>query len=158
MATWNNHFGEESRGMALEIEPQIRRFIESHRVAHLATANAHGRPSVIPICYAFPDAVFYSVIDEKPKTVSSNQLQRIQNIRSNPNVALVIDDYSEDWEALAYLHVRCLAEILEPGTTQEHSVAITALRARYPQYSSMHIDARPIIKLVPQRVRFWSAQ
>jgi len=144
--------------MPLEIEPQIRRFIERHRVAHLATANAQGRPSVIPICYAFPDAVFYSVIDEKPKTVSSNQLQRIQNIRSNPNVALVIDDYSEDWEALAYLHVRCLAEILEPGTTQEHSVAITALRARYPQYSSMPIDARPVIKLVPQQVRFWSAQ
>ena len=144
--------------MPLEIEPQIRRFIESHRVAHLATANAQGRPSVIPICYAFPDAVFYSVIDEKPKTVSSNQLQRIQNIRSNPNVALVIDDYSEDWEAIAYLHVRCLAEILEPGTTQEHSVAITALRAKYLQYSSMHIDARPVIKLVPQRVRFWSAQ
>jgi len=144
--------------MPLEIEPQIRRFIESHRVAHLATANAQGRPSVIPICYAFPDAVFYSVIDEKPKTVSSNQLQRIQNIRSNPNVALVIDDYWEDWEALAYLHVRCLAEILEPGTTQEHFVAITALRARYPQYSSMHIDARPVIKLVPQRIRFWSAR
>jgi len=144
--------------MPLEIEPLIRRFIDRHRVAHLATANAQGRPSVIPICYAFPDAVFYSVIDEKPKTVSSNQLQRIQNIRSNPNVALVIDDYSEDWEALAYLHVRCLAEILEPGTTQEHSVAITALRARYLQYSSMHIDARPVIKLVPQRVRFWSAQ
>ena len=144
--------------MPLEIEPQIRRFIESHRVAHLATATAQGRPSVIPICYAFPDAVFYSVIDEKPKTVSSNQLQRIQNIRSNPNIALVIDDYSEDWESLAYLHVRCLAEILEPGTTQEHSVAITALRAKYPQYSSMQIDARPVIKLVPQRVRFWSAQ
>ena len=144
--------------MPLEIEPQIRRFIESHRVAHLATANAQGRPSVIPICYAFPDAVFYSVIDEKPKTVSSNQLQRIQNIRSNPNIALVIDDYSEDWESLAYLHVRCLAEILEPGTTQEHSVAITALRARYPQYSSMHIDVQPVIKLVPQRLRFWSAR
>jgi PPOX class probable F420-dependent enzyme len=144
--------------MPLEIEPQIRRFIESHRVAHLATANAQGRPSVIPICYAFANAVFYSVIDEKPKTVSSNQLQRIQNIRSNPNVALVIDDYSEDWEALAYVHVRCLAEILEPGTTQEHSAAITALRSKYPQYSSMHIDARPVIKLVPQRVRFWSTQ
>src|SRR5215475_9200860 len=122
MAVWNNHFWRGITRMPLEIEPEIRRFIESHRVAHLATANAQGRPSVIPICYAFPDAVFYSVIDDKPKTVSSNQLQRIQNIRSNPNVALVIDDYSEDWEALAYLHVRCLAEILEPGTTQEHSV------------------------------------
>jgi len=71
---------------------------------------------------------------------------------------LVIDDYSEDWEALAYLHVRGFAEILEPGSGPEHSVAIAALRARYPQYSSMNIDAQPVIKLVPQRLRFWSAR
>jgi PPOX class probable F420-dependent enzyme len=141
----------------MEIEPRIRRFIETHRVAHLATANAEGRPSVIPICYAFPGAVFYSAIDEKPKTLSSSRLQRIRNIKSNPNAALVIDDYSEDWETLAWLHVRCLAEILEPGTTQEHSAATAALRARYPQYGSMHIEARPVIKLIPQQLRFWSA-
>jgi PPOX class probable F420-dependent enzyme len=142
----------------VEIEPRIRQFIETHHVAHLATANAEGHPSVMPICYAFHDAVFYSAIDEKPKTVSSSQLQRIQNIRSNPNTALVIDDYSEDWEALAYLHVRCFAEILEPCTSREHSAAISALRARYPQYSSMHIDAQPVIKLTPQRLRFWSSR
>lgn len=142
----------------MEIEPRIRRFIETHRVAHLATANAEGRPSVIPICYAFLEAVFYSAIDDKPKTLSSGQLQRVQNIRSNPNAALVIDDYSEDWGALSWLHVRCIGEILEPGLTQEHSEAITALRARYRQYSSMPIDARPVIKLVPQRFRFWSAR
>jgi PPOX class probable F420-dependent enzyme len=142
----------------VEIEPRIRRFIETHRVAHLATANAEGHPSVIPICYAFHDAVFYSAIDEKPKTLPSSRLQRIQNIRSNPHAALVIDDYSEDWEALAYLHVRCFAEILEPGASPEHSAAISALRARYPQYRSMHIEAQPVIKLVPQRLRFWSAK
>lgn len=142
----------------VEIEPRIRRFIETHRVAHLATANTEGHPSVIPICYAFHNGVFYSAIDEKPKTLPSSQLQRIQNIRSNPNAALVIDDYSEDWEALAYLHVRCFAEILQPGASQEHSAAISALRARYPQYSSMHIDAQPVIKLVPWRLRFWSAR
>lgn len=142
----------------MKIEPQIRRFIETHRVARLATADAEGRPSVIPICYAFPGAVFYSAIDEKPKTLSSSRLQRIRNIRSNRHAALVIDDYSEDWNALAYLHVRCVAEILEPGTEPEHSEAVSALRARYPQYRSMHIDALPVIKLIPQRVRFWSAR
>jgi PPOX class probable F420-dependent enzyme len=143
--------------MPLELEPQIRRFIETHRVAHLATADARGRPSVIPICYAFHDFFFYSAIDDKPKTLPFARLQRIQNIRNNPNVALVIDDYSEDWTALAYLHVRCFAEILEPGAGEEHSAAITALRARYPQYHAMEIGLRPVIKLVPERVRFWRA-
>jgi PPOX class probable F420-dependent enzyme len=157
MGRWNNYLGR-ARATSVEIEPRVRRFIESHRVAHLATANAEGHPSVIPICYALHEAVFYSAIDEKPKTLPSSQLQRIKNIRSNPNAALVIDDYSEDWEALAYLHVRCFAEILEPGTSREHSMAVSALRSRYPQYSSMHIDAQPVIKLIPQRLRFWSAR
>ena len=142
----------------MEIEAPIRRFIETHRVAHLATANGEGHPSVIPICYSFQDEFFYSAIDEKPKRVSSSKLQRIQNIRSNPHAALVIDDYSEDWKSLAYLHVHCLAEILEPGTSEEHSAAISGLRARYPQYNSMRIEAHPVIKLVPQRLRFWSAR
>ena len=144
--------------MPVEIDGEVRRFIETHRVAHLATVSALGQPSVVPICYAFADAVFYSAVDEKPKTLSPNQLQRIQNIRSNPNAALVIDDYSDDWEALTWLHVRCLAEILEPGTTPEHPAAVAALRSRYRQYNAMQIETRPVIKLVLQRVRFWSAR
>jgi len=144
--------------MLLKLELQIRRFIETHRVAHLATADASGHPSVIPICYAFHDEFFYSVIDDKPKKLPSGRLRRIQNIRNNPNVALVIDDYSEDWNALAYLHVRCLAEIVEAGTSKEHAAAVTALRAKYPQYGSMKIELRPVIKLVPERVGFWRAR
>src|SRR5689334_3521379 len=98
-----------------QVEPdaRIRAFIDTHRVARLATADAQGRPSVIPICYTFHAGVFYSVIDEKPKKLPSVRLRRIRNIRQNANVALVIDDYSEDWSSLAYVHVRGRAEIVE---------------------------------------------
>ena len=38
-------------------------FIERHRVAHLATADAYGRPHVVPVCYAYDGDHLYVVID-----------------------------------------------------------------------------------------------
>jgi len=145
--------------MAIEIEERVRQFINAHRVAHLATADTGGRPSVIPICYVFDGGSFYSAIDSKPKRVDLRQLQRLRNIRVNPNVALVIDDYSENWSELAYILVHGMAEIIEPNHSlaSEQAAAIAALRLKYTQYRPMVIDRNPIIKIVPNRVQFWSA-
>ena len=145
--------------MAIKIEEDVTQFINAHRVARLATADAAGRPSVVPICYVFDGASFYSAIDAKPKRVDLRQLQRIRNIRANPNVALVIDDYSENWSELAYVLVHGMAEIIEPNESleAEQATGITALRLKYAQYRLMAIDRNPIIKIVPNRVRFWTA-
>ena len=144
--------------MAIEIEERVLQFIKSHRVARMATADAAGRPAVIPICYVFDGSSFYSAIDKKPKRVDLMKLQRVRNIRVNPHVALVIDDYSENWSELIYVVVRGVAEILDPGerVSAEQKNAVAALRSKYEQYRSMPIDRNPMIKIVPERVRFWS--
>ena len=146
--------------MAIEFEPRVVQFINSHRVARLATADAAGRPAVIPICYVFEQMAFYSAIDQKPKREDLLQLQRLRNIRVNPNVALVIDDYSENWTELVYVLVRGIAKIIEPGesVSPEHESAVRALRSKYQQYRSMAIDHNPIIKIVPTHARLWSAK
>ena len=95
--------------MAIQIEERVIEFINAHRVARLATADAVGRPTVIPICYVFDGASFFSAIDQKPKRVGPEELHRIRNIRINPNVALVIDDYSENWSQLVYVLVHGVA-------------------------------------------------
>src|SRR5215475_2062221 len=145
--------------MAIEIEEHVVQFMKSHRVARMATADAAGRPAVIPICYVFDGESFYSAIDKKPKRVDLMQLQRVRNIRVNSHVALVIDDYSENWSELIYVVVRGVAEIIDPGesVSTEHEGAVAALRLKYEQYRSMVIDRNPIIKIVPKQVRFWSA-
>jgi PPOX class probable F420-dependent enzyme len=135
---------------------RLREFISNHRVAHLATADRNSRPSVIPICYAFDGHFIYSPIDEKPKVVAACDLKRVRNIEVNPQVALIIDEYSEDWSKLAYVFIRGVAEIIEP-TVGEHSLAIALLREKYPQYRSMAIDSRPVIKITPKRVKRWGA-
>src|SRR5882724_12391580 len=106
-------------------------FAEHHRVAHLATADAAGAPHVVPICYALLEDAFYFVIDEKPKRTRTG-LKRLRNMAENPQVAVVIDDYEEDWTRLAYLLIQGTAEQVDDR--DEYDSALSALRARYAQY------------------------
>src|SRR5882724_7077496 len=105
-----------------------RQFIEAHRIAHLATADATGAPHVIPICYALVGDVLYFVVDEKPKR-SRTGLKRLRNIAANSQVALVIDDYDEDWTRLAFLLLQGRAAVVTDR--DEYAGALGALRERY---------------------------
>ncbi len=133
--------------------PEARAFVESARLGHLATVSPDGTPHVVPICYGFDGVCFYSVIDQKPKRVSPNNLRRIQNILGNPNVSLVIDRYDEDWTRLGFVLVTGTAVILWEG--HEHREALHLLRGKYPQYRVMPLEGRPVIKVSPQRVICW---
>jgi PPOX class probable F420-dependent enzyme len=133
-----------------------RRFLEAHRVGHLATAGADGAPHVIPVCYALDDDALYFVADEKPKRRPARALKRLENLRANPRAALVVDDYDEDWTRLAWVLVRGPATIV--GDATAHSDALARLRARYPQYRGMALDdpeAHPIVRIVPLQVVSW---
>jgi PPOX class probable F420-dependent enzyme len=129
------------------------RFIRSARVAHLATADAHGQPHVIPICFVFDGNYFYSPIDEKPKRIAPQKLKRLKNIQENAQVALVIDRYNEDWAKLAYILIIGKARVLLSGA--KHCKAVNLLRRKYPQYRSMAIDRRPLIVIRPTRMTSW---
>jgi PPOX class probable F420-dependent enzyme len=141
----------------LDVDNSALDFISDHRVARLATADMDGQPAAIPICYAVDGANIYTPVDEKPKTVAPRRLKRVRNIESNPRVALIIDDYIEDWSKLRYVLIIGLAEIIEPGTG-EHARAVELLRAKYEQYRLMAIDERMLIKITPTRIKRWDAR
>jgi PPOX class probable F420-dependent enzyme len=145
--------------MALEIDEGTERFIRAHRVAHLATADLGGQPSVIPVCYVFEGGALYSSLDEKPKSVTLARLKRVRNIQANPRISLVIDDYSEDWSKLAYVQISGRAEIIEPAAqASEHARAVRLLKEKYPQYRAMAIEARPLVKITATRVKRWAGE
>lgn len=127
--------------------------MRSQRVARLATADAGGQPHVVPICYAFDGRAFYTPIDEKPKRAAPRRLRRLANIAANPQVALVIDRYDDDWSLLAYVLVLGTAEVLEGGGEQRRALAL--LREKYPQYRQMALEERPLIKVTPARLVSW---
>ena len=134
------------------LNEQQRRFLETRRVGHLATADAKGAPHVIPICYALAGQTLYVTVDEKPKR-HDMPLKRVRNIRENPKTAFVVDRYDEDWRRLGWVMLRGDAEILETGP--EHDRAQALLTSRYPQYRAMHLTDLPVIALRIARVANW---
>lgn len=137
------------------LTPSASRLIRSARIAHLATADKKSQPHVVPICFVYDGKNFYSPIDEKPKRVAATKLKRLKNIAKNPNVALIIDRYEENWRKLAYVLVSGEARVLLRGAN--HRKAVRLLRRKYPQYRSMAIDQRPLIVIRPKRVTSWGA-
>jgi PPOX class probable F420-dependent enzyme len=132
-------------------------FVRAARVGRLATVDAHGQPAVVPFCFALIDGdepCIVSVLDEKPKGVADADLRRVRNIAANPAVCFVVDRYDEDWSRLAFVQVRGMASIVPPGAPG-HAAGIAALRAKYPQYAAMAIEARPLIVIASVRATSW---
>ncbi len=109
----------------------------------------------MPICFVFDGKRLYSPIDEKPKRVTAKNLKRLQNIRQNPRVSLVIDHYEENWRKLAYMLFAGRARILTRG--ENHRRAVRLLRKKYIQYRQMKIAQRPVIEITVVRWSYWAA-
>jgi PPOX class probable F420-dependent enzyme len=109
---------------------QARERFAAARVARLATADAGGRPHVVPIVFAVEGERVYIAVDAKPKRTTA--LRRLANVRENPAVSLVVDHYDEAWEALWWARADGTGRVLEAEDAEaRHAVAL--LRKRYPQ-------------------------
>jgi PPOX class probable F420-dependent enzyme len=129
-----------------------RRFVETRRVGHLATADAPGAPFLTPVCFGLNGDTLYITIDEKPKR-REVPLKRVRNILENPNVAFLVDRYDEDWKRLGWVMLRGRADILAGGA--EHDRAQALIVARYPQLRAMTIADLPVIALRVARAVSW---
>jgi PPOX class probable F420-dependent enzyme len=114
---------------------------------------------VVPVVFASfaldEEPVIVIAIDEKPKG-DPMALRRVRNILERPEVALVVDEYREDWEDLAWVLVRGSASLIEPGAPG-HAEALVALRLKYAQYAVMRLEERPAIIIRNLSTRSWRA-
>ena len=129
------------------------RFLSRMRVARLATADASGQPHVIPIVFATDGERLYTPLDEKPKRVGPHHLKRARNILANPRVAVIVDEYDENWTRLAWILISGTADIVE--AEEHHAIGVRLLRDKYPQYHGMALEQRPMIIVKPTRVTSW---
>lgn len=144
------------RGKQQKISDAVRAKLEKARVARLATFDAKDGPHIVPVCFTYNGKFFYTAIDHKPKRVAPERLARVRNIRAYPAVALLIDQYDEDWTQLWYVLVRGKAKLVPRAARAERASAIRKLRAKYPQYArTMLADDAPVIRITPERVAAW---
>ena len=136
------------------ISDPVRAKLDAAQVARLGTVDSDQEPHLVPICFAFDGSVFYTAIDRKPKRVQADQLARLKNINTSPQVALLVDEYSDDWTRLWCVLVRGRAELISDSAECER--ALELLRAKYRQYrSGMLAGDAPVVRITPERINTW---
>lgn len=134
-------------------EREMRANLIGARIGRLATVTPEGQPHVVPLCFTVHGDDIFSVVDFKPK--STIDLARLENVRANPNVSLVVDHYEEDrWDRLWWVRADGAARVVESGV--DHTTAIQLLRKKYPQYASRR-PTGPVIAITVRRLTGWSA-
>ena len=131
-----------------------RQYVRSARVGRLATADADGRPHVVPVCFALVDDDLVTPIDEKPQRVEPDALRRSRDVAENPRVAVIVDHYTEKWSQLGWVQVRGTADRCGPDE-DGHASGVSALRAKYDQYTGHDLEERPLLHVAPGSVRSW---
>ena len=131
---------------------QARARFAAARVARLATADAAGRPHVVPVVFAVEGDRVYTVVDAKPKRTTA--LRRLRNVAENPFVALLVDHYDDaDWGALWWVRADGRGRVLDPAVDEEARHAVELLGARYPQQRA----AGAVLAVDVERWSGWSA-
>jgi PPOX class probable F420-dependent enzyme len=131
---------------------QARARFAAARVARLATADATGRPHLVPVVFAVDGDRVYTVVDAKPKRTTS--LRRLANVAVNPRVTLLVDHYDDaDWSALWWVRADGHGRVLDPDVDEEARRAVELLGARYPQQRA----AGAVLAVDVARWSGWSA-
>jgi PPOX class probable F420-dependent enzyme len=129
------------------------RRVSSARVARLATINGDGSPHLVPIVFAAHGEMLYSAVDAKPKR--SRRLRRIENARQRPAVAVLVDQYEDDWRRLWWVRLDGFARVLD-GEDEETELALRLLTDKYEQYRRESAGL-PVLAVEIRGVRAWGA-
>ena len=123
-------------------------FLSLQRVAHVATADAHGIPHVVPVCLVVEAGRLYFA--------SGKTGRKIENLRTNPEVAVSADDYTEAWGGLRGVVVQGPARV--HARTRTFRRIRRRLYAKYPQYvteATLGDADSVVVEITPRRVYAW---
>lgn len=123
----------------------VREFVAAARVCRIATVRPSGEPHVIPVCPVFDgEGTVYVDIGRRYATA--------KGVRAGGNVAVLIDEYSDDWSKLKGVLLRCRAEPIEG---QEMERAWGLIREKFPQYKPIGWEPRLTLALRIYDWRQW---
>jgi len=121
-------------------------------VARLGTADAQGRPHVVVVTFAVEGDTIYTAVDQKPK--SGTNLRRLRNVAENPQVTMLADHYSDEWDTLWWARADGRAVIL--ADQRQMAEPLRLLAGRYWQYR-LAPPTGPVIAVTVERWSGWTA-
>lgn len=120
-----------------------RQFLQKHELCRLATASKDGRPHVVPVIYALDREDIIIAVDYKTK--------KLQNLRGNPKVALVVDESRPN----RGLMVEGDCEILERGREYLRLLQILFDRFVFYRRNPWGEGESPILKIKATKAVMW---
>lgn len=132
------------------LKPSEVRFIKRARVMRLATITREGFPHLVPLCHVFDGENIYFATDYGTK--------KVENIKNNPRVAALFDEYKEPWSRLKGIMIQGRAEILESGDEFRKAARLLKRKFKYYErepYGPIEEGEVLIVKIVPERAVSW---
>ena len=137
----------------LKLYSKIKLIIKKTRVARLSTVDKTSQPYSIPVVFVYYKNSFFIPLDEKTKSTKTSKLRRVKNIEHNPQVCLLIDEYTENWNDLFYILIKGKAELIHEKYNLKHVHKL--LVSKYPQYMKIGIGDS-CIRINPTKVTIWN--
>jgi nitroimidazol reductase NimA-like FMN-containing flavoprotein (pyridoxamine 5'-phosphate oxidase superfamily) len=125
------------------LPPAVKSFLDGAHVCRISSVGDGGAPHVIPVCPVFDgESTVYVDIGEDDVTAVA--------VRSNPRIAVLFDEYDDDWAKLRKVLLKCTAEAV---TGDAQQAVWERIRAKYPQYAT--VGWRPRLTLA-LRIKSWT--
>jgi nitroimidazol reductase NimA-like FMN-containing flavoprotein (pyridoxamine 5'-phosphate oxidase superfamily) len=132
----------------MRLKKQLANFVARERVCRVATVGEGARPHLVPVCHVLADGKLYFG--------SGSDARKVMNVKTNSQVAVTVDLYSDDWSQLKGVMLRGSARLVRRG--REFQRVRAMLYAKYLQYSvEAALDARDsvIVEVTPTAVFPW---
>jgi uncharacterized protein len=116
-------------------------YLRSHELCRLATASRDARPHVVPVIYAVDGEDVIVAVDYGTK--------KLRNLKENPRVALVVDEYRSGTHGGLLVEGDC--ELLERG--KEYLRLLQVLFDRFESYrkNPWGEGESPILRIRPTK-------
>ena len=132
----------------MRLTKKVAKLIASERVCRVATAGSEGRPHLVPVCHVLAgDKIYFG---------SGDDARKVKNLKDNPQVAVTIDLYSDDWAQLRGVMVQGTARLIERGPRFKQ--ARDRLYEKYPHYreeAALSPSDSVIVEVTPTHVFTW---
>jgi len=132
----------------VRLKKTVANLIARERVCRVATAGPEGRSHLVPVVHVLAGGKIYFG--------SGDDGRKVRNLRANPQVAVTVDLYSDDWSQLRGVMVQGTARLIERGRRFEQ--ARRRLYAKYPQYAgeaALSPSDSVIVEVTPTHVFTW---
>lgn len=132
----------------MRLRKDVAKVVALERISRVATVSRDGRPHVVPVCHVADNGRIYFA--------TGRDSLKLRHLRANPNLAVIVDVYGEDWSALKGVMIQGPGALIERGPRFRKIRDL--LYRKYPQYpeeSAIGERDSVMVEITPRRVTSW---